>query len=448
MQPTLCTLGFSTRALARAASDAGYSVHAIDYFQDQDLQEICAWFRPSPPKTAEIPALIGEAPVPELVVLAGGAEELGAELRELWESKTEPQYRSNAPVVLGPTVVQLRLLRDPVNLAALARETGLQVPLSRLGEISETANGANPPADRFTTAIIDEEFGVSHVLEGSSRRLGERVRWLQKPFQGAGGWKILEVDAGRAQTTKSSRPPQVEMGDSYLQQYVPGRSLGVTCLLLRDQEPVCLAATQSWDAEEWPGPTPFIYRGSWGPVPLSESQVEAILNFAAKVQAQTGLLGWLPMDFVESEDGRLWLLEINPRWTAGMEVLHDCGFNVLPLHLAACLTPATAQRINPAILGGLRPHTLVEHRTRWRSAKAIVYAEENTALSQSHLAQIHSLPRSDFADLPSETGVIEAGQPILTVKSRLAFATQEETQRAMLEQLLQARERVLQMALR
>jgi predicted ATP-grasp superfamily ATP-dependent carboligase len=435
MQKALCVLGFSTRALARAAVDTGYSVQAIDYFQDQDLQEMCKSFRRWPADTAEIPALIEEDRATQLIVLAGGAEDLGAELGELWGATEGVGRNTNVPTVLAPSFRQLRLLRDPVNIAALTHETGLQFPLSKIGETWDAVGATYSKSTRESLAR-DAVFGVDYACRRASPNADCRSRWLRKPFHGAGGWKIREEDSASTQRTPRSE-------DSYLQQFVPGVTLGVTCLLLRNRKPVFLGATRSIEAVEWPGPAPFIYRGSWGPVSMNESQLRVILDFAAKVQSQTGLLGWLPMDLIESEDGRLWLLEINPRWTAGMEVLHDGGLNVLPFHVAACMEQEVEKPIVNEDLDGLRSDGSGVHRVRDSFAKAIVYAEQNIVLSTSQLERIHGLPRSQFADLPSEAVRIEAGQPILTVKCRLEAKSRDETQVELVKKLLRTRERVL-----
>ncbi|MEM7558066.1 MAG: ATP-grasp domain-containing protein [Planctomycetota bacterium] len=292
------------------------------------------------------------------------------------------QLRNFAPI-LGPDSKQLQKLRDLAFWQDLAhRVDGLGFP--------ETA-----PKPEFAE---------------SSPATATAARWLRKSISGSGGLGVQSVvpsEIGEAG------------GDHYFQREVRGRVLGA-CLILPQLPRECELAgvTESWTERDWPGPTEFIYRGSFGPIPLSEEQNRILLNIAEEVRQQTGLRGWLGVDFIEDADGNLWLLELNPRWTAGMEILARADRNPVPAHLA-CFTPDLVCPPSLPQMDALDADS--EPLTRVLAAKAVVYAERELRLGAREMAILHNPPRRNFADIPrlpedhSEL-LIEPGHPILTVR--------------------------------
>lgn len=85
---------------------------------------------------------------------------------------------------------------------------------------------------------------------------------------------------------------------------------------------------------ELEAPLPFIYRGNVASISVEKQVRDSIQMFGHQVAKQTGLLGLWQADFQLDSDGRLWLLEINPRWSASME-LHETlqGFSWMKKHL-------------------------------------------------------------------------------------------------------------------
>lgn len=247
-------------------------------------------------------------------------------------------------------------------------------------------------------------------------------------------------------------------GGWHLQQHISGRVLGVTCIVQwplqasskaggpgLDESQMAvqpqiryLGATESWQADDWRGPTEFIYRGSWGPIGLTDSQQKQVIQAARYLAGLTRLTGWLQFDLIEDHDGLLWLLEVNPRWTAGMEVLHRSGL------------------VNPALeharAWGVLPQQdlssdSVESSCK-RIGKAIVYCERDLLLSEDVILRLQSLPRAGYADIPSSRNlgqVVRAGHPLLTVLADTTVNTGHEQARSQLLQKLQAAERALEL---
>ena len=63
----------------------------------------------------------------------------------------------------------------------------------------------------------------------------------------------------------------------------------------------------------------FGYRGSIGPWPIEDSLARKIHELGEVVASASGLVGWFGIDYV-LRDGEPWPVEVNPRYTASVEV--------------------------------------------------------------------------------------------------------------------------------
>jgi predicted ATP-grasp superfamily ATP-dependent carboligase len=105
-------------------------------------------------------------------------------------------------------------------------------------------------------------------------------------------------------------------------------------------------------------------------------------------------------------NGRVFVVEVNPRYTASVEILERaCGMSFFAWHVAACLR-------------GERPVVAVpaSHRIH---GKAIVYATESHTIDgaavESFCAHNADSETSIFADIPQPGTSVARGDPILTV---------------------------------
>jgi predicted ATP-grasp superfamily ATP-dependent carboligase len=136
------------------------------------------------------------------------------------------------------------------------------------------------------------------------------------------------------------------------------------------------------------------------------------------VQQEVAMKGWLQADFIEDVNGQLWLLEFNPRWTAGMEVLWLSGCNLLGDFMPRRATQTGLSR--RCVSKGTDSGACAT--TNCQAAKAVIYAQREIKLSQSILRDLHALPRCSFADLPAGQSLnttIPKGAPLLTVRTVL-----------------------------
>ena len=412
-------IGFSVRALVQALRGAGFSVIALDAFGDYDTREsakvpqiITEWGAANPEKALKgVRTFYRELHKPLQtdiflpVFMAGGCEnwpELVSFLRKL------PNIR-----ILGPTAEQMRAFRSPELWRACTEGTSVGFPTS-VFEDSE------PEAYPKALSLLCHS---STTWLRKSRSSGGGMGVFQSPqpgsHQATGDTAFSEVLAGSNGDTATR---STTSSADYLQAFVSGRTLGVTYIVSRDASATpsvtFVGATESWQADDWPGPTPFIYRGSFGPVPLTQSQVQSIeqvaISLVQTVDAVGGgdpeelYRGWIQMDLIEDPESRLWLLEVNPRWTAGMEVLRLSGLaNPVQLHAQAF---------------GLSCPNATETTTTGQNdqwiGKAIYYAPQPIPLTERLVRKLHQHCSDGFFDLPSVEAIgsqIELGHPLLTI---------------------------------
>jgi predicted ATP-grasp superfamily ATP-dependent carboligase len=302
---------------------------------------------------------------PELPILpVGGCENLPEELA-VWRTRTQVAFASE---------VAVNRVRDPDWVAGVLREAGSPA----LG----VANRGNFPSES----------------EGS---LGT---WLVKPIRGAGGQGI-----------RAWRPSEVISSDGYLQEY-------------REGEPVSAAYVATEAGVELIGLTRqliglaygtgrFGYAGNilWD---RTEEAIERNVREQARrvgecLGEESGLRGVFGIDGVLDAAGQWWVVEVNPRYTAAMELWERGGRPVLMEHLAATLGGMWARR------DGTPKQVLPDSRAAGLvMGKRIVYAERcGRAVGLAQLAAAGDTQwRPEWvADLPADGQLFSPGEPVCTV---------------------------------
>jgi predicted ATP-grasp superfamily ATP-dependent carboligase len=199
----------------------------------------------------------------------------------------------------------------------------------------------------------------------------------------------------------------IHPGD-YFQRRVEGQVLGVTFLSGTGQS-LIIGCAESWNTDRFPGPLPFVYRGSCGPIELNEEDSRCLHRFAKIVHDSTGILGLWQADFIKNHDG-WWLLEINPRWSSSMELLDSLlDIRLVSLHVQA--------------IRGVRP-LVKPAKPRFRIGKVVRYAAVDIQPTEEMLQQWWSKRwcgdveelhlENRLADIPCTTDMIAAGYPMYT----------------------------------
>jgi predicted ATP-grasp superfamily ATP-dependent carboligase len=301
---SVALFGASCRAAAQSAKRAGASkIHAWDDFLDADLAHVATVAPLSDWEQDQAGTWIDLHDCS--VVLCGGMENKPQLVDQL--------IRLGARC--GTTGDALRELRSCTNWKRWAEASSIAWP---------------PTYGPFDSA--------SSELNTLRNRLDRKRLWLLKPANGAGGIHVRPL----ADET-SFEPTNVIQSQAalwYVQQYIPGKSIGVSYCSDRLGTHV-VGIARGIDPLELEAPLPFVYRGNVASISVEKQVRDSIQVFGQQVAKQTGLLGLWQADFQLDSDGRLWLLEINPRWSASME-LHETlqGFSWMRKHLEILRSPS------------------------------------------------------------------------------------------------------------
>jgi predicted ATP-grasp superfamily ATP-dependent carboligase len=166
-----------------------------------------------------------------------------------------------------------------------------------------------------------------------------------------------------------------------------------------------LGVTRQLVGEPWLHAAPFQYCGSVGPLSLNGPERAALERLGDVLATGCGLRGLFGVDGIWC-DGTFWPVEVNPRYTAAVEVLEEAtGLAALAWHRRAF----DADAPNPPEPS--RPNGVV--------GKAILYARQALTFPSDGPWR----DTSAFADIPDAGQRIEARRPVLTMFARAADVT-------------------------
>jgi len=365
MPRPLLIFGASVRAAAFSAARAGFLPWGADLFADVDP---CRWAHAV--RVENYPEGFADAARQAPVgpwLYTGGLENY---------PELVDRIAAHRPL-LGNRGDVLRAVRDPTRLEEQLRAAGLPYP-------AVAFSPENVPCD------------------GS---------WLCKPLRSSGGMGIqvwrgrssggLGIQVWRGRATDAARGP------FFYQARIDGQPCSAVYVAARGRA-VLLGATRQLLAAVEPGAAPFCYAGSLGPLrpePVLSGQLQAIGQELARRFSLVGLFG---VDLVLAQQ-RLWVIEVNPRFPASVEVLERaCGFQAVRIHVEACRN------------GRLPPQPAIS--TTW-CGKTILTARADlvvpAAISKLDApADLKTWPA--VADIPAPGTHIRAGGPVATVLAEAA----------------------------
>ena len=351
----LLILGASVRAAAQSAAACGYSVSAADLFADRDLAEVASCVR-----VANYPTdlLDIRRQLPDVPMMYTGALENYPELLEELQ---------DAGPFWGIASANVRQLRDPTTLERVFRSYDVPFP--------ETVHAGGVP------------------LTG---------RWLRKPKQSAGGFRVQDADDSQ----------MAACNEFLYQAYVPGPPIAASfvaghgCVAL-------LGVTDMLVGETWAGAQGFTYVGSIERHADPEEYAQWMR--IGKIVADTwGAVGVFGVDAI-LRGQEVVPIEVNPRFTASMEVLEQASkLSVVRCHEQACTIGKVPSLGPPKPVSGC-------------VGKAVLYARHDLLFP-------YELPRSRdgvrFRDIPQAETTILAGRPMLSL---LVSASDASTARRLLQ---------------
>ena len=351
-QETLLIVGASARAAAQSAIRAGYKVAAVDLFADVDLQAICPTWRVNDYPQGLIAAAAQAPPGPWLYT--GGLE--------------------NHPEVVAAISEQRELLGNAADVLRVCRD---------------------PFAFRLECFVCSLGFVSWCEIPGE---VPDEGKWMLKPRASAGGQGMKLYEKG---------PYPVAPPTHFWEEFKEGHTQ--SAVYVADERGWCLlGVTEQLTGAEWTGARGFQYAGSIGPLTLATDVVDEYEIIGLNLRIAFGLRGLFGVDTVLSPEGELFPIELNPRYTASIEILErSLGFDAIGAHVRACR-------------GGDLPPREYDGTSCERSCgKAILYAREAVEISDDFARWCLEINAGRewpmLADLPATGTKIEQGQPILTI---------------------------------
>jgi predicted ATP-grasp superfamily ATP-dependent carboligase len=223
------------------------------------------------------------------------------------------------------------------------------------------------------------------------------VRWLLKSRKGVGGTGVRFWDSGSSFE---------QDGNRFFQEFIAG--IPASCIFVgTGTGATLLGMTRQLVGEPWLHAAPFHYCGSVGPLPLKATQFEILTRLGSILVQRCGMRGLFGLDGILRGD-EFWPVEVNPRYTASVEVLeYATGLSALARHVQAFQSqtitlespkPSNSGFIGKAILFAANPLTFPSNGPWEQSLK-------------DHFPS-HEMP--SFADIPPAGERIVPGRPILT----------------------------------
>jgi predicted ATP-grasp superfamily ATP-dependent carboligase len=340
----LLIVGASGRAAAASAIRAGFAPFVIDLFADADTARLCPTLRCDPVAYPHGFIELAKQAPPGPWMYTGGLENHPDVIAAISETR---ELWGNGPDVL-------KRLRDPWFLDSLPKHAaGFAPVLPR-----------NPPA------------GV--------------VPWpyLRKPLRGAGGGGVLFYESD----------DRLDDPAFYYQEFIEGEPESAVFFAATDGSVVTvLGRTVQLIGTPWLHAANFQYAGNvsrlWLPYPVGAWESGVRRHVA-------GLCGLMGIDYIGK-----WILEVNPRYTASVEVLEYA--HGVPLLDRNTPPPPLRRVVGKAIYYAAVPITFPTSGP-WDSSLA-------------RCRDVWQMPH--FADIPHPGSVIDAGQPVCTL---FAAAANEE----------------------
>jgi uncharacterized protein len=350
----LLIVGASGRAAAASALRAGFTPHVLDLFADADTQQlgevhVC----PIPDYPQRLPELCRQFP-PMPWMFTGGLENHPPIIEEI----------SQVRDFFGCNPANFSKHRSPAAFHALISSAGFRTPA-----IASSAESYFP---------------------------GKELPWLVKQSS-SGGFGVRRATPTDFESLPEGAVRQRDVSG------VPMSALFVAAT----HNVMLLGVTKQLIGEAWLHAPEFRYAGNIDITRfVSQPLLEELERLGESLWRQLKLLGLFGVDFLLARD-EPWFLELNPRFTAGLEVLEqEWPTSAVGLHVEAFSSLKTPKAPIPS------PQC---------HGKAIYYAKEPLRFPdvgpwEESLEDV--LSWSPFADIPTPGTDIAVSQPVFTLRAQ------------------------------
>ncbi len=369
--------GLSTRAIAESAVRGGHRVVTLDSFGDRDQRALVENYALQ--RDFALPSTgSGQAPFSAEALLQASRYldfEAVVYISNLENHPEVVEELARGRVLLGNAPPVLRRVRDWRTLRTFCHEEGISCPTT--------------------------------LLPGEEKEADPTVRWLRKPVRSGGG-RGIRPWAGES------------LAKTHLLQACVEGWPASAAFVADGQRSVVIGLTEQLVGREELGARGFTWCGNILPLGLAVTDpplrgglaslqpaekitiLGAVERMAARLTRRFGLRGVNGIDLVVADgpDGRPrpFLVEVNPRYTASMELVEWAyGLNVFSLHLEA-------------MAGRLPDFSLAEHLHGPHFGKGIVYARQTVTMPETA-----GWTEQGRRDIPFPGERIKAGRPVCTV---------------------------------
>ena len=354
----LIIAAIASRAYVQAATQAGFTVIAIDAFCDVDTQKIAQ-------KVLQVTLENGQFVAKDFyhaLSTLNLSNAMGVCIGAGFEASTTIlQYLADQNLLISTSINSILQVKNPHSFFAFCDAVKMRYPATQLTRPAST------------------------------------IGWLQKQIGGSGGSHVkavLPLDLAQSST-------------HYYQKLQAGKPY--SCLFLADAKHAQVIGFN----EQWCEPTtilPYRFGGAVSHADVDVSIKDCIIDFINEATLHFGLTGINSCDFL-LHDNRVFMLEINPRLSASLQLYQANKGNLFAAHVQACM-------------GKLKEWPTIEKSSR---AMHIIYANKIASVP-------HAMAWPQWvSDIPHYGSEIPAGAPICTVMASALsakMAKQKVLQRA------------------
>lgn len=313
----LLVVGIDMVSIAKSAKEAGYKIHAADYFGDIDLRRVCS-----------------------------GCEAIIEQKRGKSCGRMESKFKTEAFLKMTKSLFQ-RCKIDAILLSSGLDDYfdvlyGLDELAPILGNSPEVIERVRKKPGFFKEL---KRLGITHPeteivknvdeAEAAAVEIGYPV--VVKPIRGFGGLGI-RIAQNSNEIERVFLEASLVGKDVIVQEFSKGVHASVSFLVAEKNVKILTINEQMLGLRFLSQQEPFGYCGNIVPLHFANSILESCRRITEKISFHFGLKGSNGIDLVISEDGTPYVMEVNPRFQGTLECVERVlGMNLVKSHIDACL---------------------------------------------------------------------------------------------------------------